>query len=406
MLYMYASLIFLGGATIYTRYKMTNLSFDVGGLTSLLLSFILFFKYKINFKNRSLFGLIVVLLSWSLIQTVRLNRVTIAYSFIWDFILAYIICKVYKKEIFYYFEICTVNLSKIGLILWSISALFPTILPPLLKAISPNWIHGLLESNILIFGLQEAGSEVALFFRRNAGFAWEPGRYASILVVALFINMVRTNFSLIKNRNFQWLALSLISTQSTTGYCAALIIILAYMWNVKRKYFLATAALSFFIILIVFSLPFMHDKIVNLISTGESRDMITKSADYYSATSDKIIVPQRFDGLYFEYLNIIKDPLWGYGIRSEDSYIGKVFHNLIYPTNGLLKVIAQLGLLFGLAYYYLLYKGSAFYSSSNQLYGSAWFILIFLAINVSYPFQFEPLFLAMFLFPYYLSIKL
>ena len=125
-----------------------------------------------------------------------------------------LICFFYNEKVFEYYEHCVTKLSLIAVFLWLLSWLLP-FMPSLLKAVSPNWIHALEESNILIFGLQPADYSGALVFRRNCGFAWEPGRFACIILVAMFINMARTKFQLRKNKNLRILLVALLTTQST-----------------------------------------------------------------------------------------------------------------------------------------------------------------------------------------------
>lgn len=397
--FMYASLIYLGGATVLTRYKMTTLNADFGGILAILLVLFLCDLCKVSFKNKNLLIILGLLSVWTFLQSIKWQQLLFPSSLFWDVIAGYIICKAYKNSIFRYYEKCMFSLCVIALILWLTSMIIP-FFPELLKKITPNWMHGLVESNILVFGLQAPGSGAALIFRRNVGFAWEPGRFASFIILAMFINLVINKFRFRGNYHFWLFLATLLTTQSTTGYATLVVILVAYLYNAKIKYFIGTSIVALPVMLMLFSLPFMTEKMKNLMIGKEHNAEILNQFEYRTYQGE-IFVPQRFDGMLWEAYNFIKDPLLGYGKDTERSFTGRKFKNQVVLYNGTIKIFAMFGIFWGLMIYYLFYKGSVYFSQYYKIKGTLFLFILFFLVNVSYPFHTEPIFLAMFCIPFF-----
>lgn len=400
---MYAFLIFLGGATTLTRYKMTILQSDIGGIIAVLLVISLGVRYRVKLWNKYLFIFLGILSIWAILQSFKWNKLVIPATLYWDIVAGYVICMAYKRSIFKYFEKCMYVLCVIAIFLWGLSFLLP-IMPSILKAISPNWINGLVESNILVFGLELPDFGAALFFRRNVGFAWEPGRFACFIAIAAFINLAMFKFRIRNNSHIWVFLLTLLSTQSTTGYVILVVIILAYLFNVRIYIKALVLSMSIPFVLYLFTLPFMRDKIDNYMIGEDRNETFVEVADY-KADQDVVYVPQRFDGLLWEWYNFEKEPLLGYGTDVNYSYTAKRFNNKVVLYNGVIKILAVFGVFWGLMVYFLYYKGSVYFSSLFNVKGSMFFFIIFFMMNVSYAFYDEPVFLAMFLIPFFTNSK-
>ena len=378
---------------------MSSLNFDIGGLLAMVLIAVMIPHIRIIY-TRWLKVIVSVLLLWTIIQSIKYNELSIYYSVFWVVVSSFIICNYYKEEIFYYYEKCTTNLCLIGVVLWILCWIFP-FLTNFLISISPNWIHGLEESNILVFGLQPPSYENAIFFRRNCGFAWEPGRFSCIALVALFFNLLRTNCTIKNNKNFWILLVAILSAQSTTGYGILLLLAFFYIYNKKSNVKYLSYLLVIPLAIVIVSLPFMGEKIESLWITDEHNDAFLKSTTYRVENDDQVIVPQRFDGLLWEFYNIIQDPIFGYGQDRLHSFTGRMFSGNVVLYNGVLQIFGIFGIIMGLLYYLLVYRGSCFLVKTYNMKGNIFYLLLFLAINVSYPFILEPLYCAMFLMPFF-----
>lgn len=143
--------------------------------------------------------------------------------------------------------------------------------------------------------------------------------------------------------------------------------------------------------------PFMLDKIKYVFS---EESFIQQGAANWFIEQGKVYVPQRWEGLYLEFMNIQDSPWIGYGDDKSYSYV----RNVLFPkldirlSNGLLQIIAMMGIPLGLLLYFCLYKSSIYISNLYNVKGR---LLIFIAvctINISYNFFLEPIFMAITLY--------
>ena len=250
-----------GGATVYQGYLYSPNNFvtiPVVTICCLMLS-----NEKIPILSKHLVFMTVFLLLWGAIGTSIMGYSCHYFYLIYNAFLAYTICKVYKKDMFVLYENVVTIFSLISLMAFFMVLVIPSF-AEFLKSISIHKVSGLWESNVLLFGIQQIDYETAILFsRRNLGFAWEPGRFAVIVVIALYFNLVINKFKLKGNKNFWILFVTLITTQSTTGYGAAMGVVLLYFYNSKYKSAVIPVGIAIF--LIFSSLSFMNEKILSLV---------------------------------------------------------------------------------------------------------------------------------------------
>jgi hypothetical protein len=163
---------------------------------------------------------------------------------------------------------------------------------------------------------------------RNFGIFYEPGRFAIFLVLALIFVLFIKNDSI-----FSWksliLIVALITTLSTAGYSALILILFLYS-NVRSKnvlinfsLILITTLMSFYL----FTLDFMSEKISNDMS----------STDEYS----------RFFAMIYHWEFIQENLFLGYG-----NYLPV----LVLSPNGMSFLILKHGLLLSILLLYGVYK--------------------------------------------------
>lgn len=395
-IYMIFALILIGSANAYTVYAMSVVSNRLGFIICLIFSFIIYLKYKPRFWNKDLTGILAILFIWNLIQIFVFKRHGICYSYFFDVILGFLLIGVYQHEIYFYYEKATITLAKLSLILWGCTVFFPNVMRPIMDLLSVKVDSGLCESNIFVFGLENSETSITYGpFFRNVGFAWEPGRFACLLLPAILINLSRLRFNLKNNKNFWVLSGALMSTFSTTGYAILIFIFIVYIYNKnKEKLF------PLFIVFIVFmffvvSLPFMRVKIENQILSALNGSDYLNEIEWFLNNGKDSFVPTRFQGMLYEFINFINDPWCGYGKDIFNSYFGAMFDGGLVLYNGVIKVFAVFGVFIGILYYLRIYKGSKLFSSIYGVRGDAWFLILFIFINFSYYFIFEPIFIAM-----------
>ena len=313
------------------------------------------------------------------------------------------------KSFLYHFESAVVLLTKISIILVIIVELFPFVHNLLTNITFPP--NGSVDFTIGIVGItkDELGSNMydnGFLIRRNTGFAWEPGRFAATIVVALLINLYRNKFQLFK-KNFLILVIGLLSTQSTTGLFAALVCVVGYYINnksVNKKKvspiikFTVIGGLIAFIFLSPFMVPKLQ-KIMNRDNWLDVNNTTVQMEDHWT--------PQRIEGLFLESLNIADSPVVGYGEKVELSYVRRVLFPYleIFLSNGLLSIIASLGIPVAFFFYLCLWKSSKMLSELYQVKGEYLFFILLCMINVSYDLFKEPLIMYMSLSSFFINSK-
>lgn len=209
---------------------------------------------------------------------------------------------------------------------------------------------------------------------RNSGIFYEPGRFAIYLILAIiFVLFVK------KEGIYSWklvlLTGTLLTTQSTAGYLAFLLIL--YMYNFFSKTNIVFSILFFmlvvFITIYTLSLNFMSTKIADEVVNVEEIS--------------------RFGAILYHW-EYIRDHLFlGYG-----NYMPK----LLLSPNGLTLLILKHGLLLSVFLLYGLYKSFSTFSLVDSKFNriQVFCTLTFLIVSFSQTITTDPFFYAMSFFGY------
>lgn len=360
-----------------------------------LLVFVIVAKFNARDVKKYLAS-ICVLMIWQLILVYKYGSYDFLIGRLYDLTFAFILVRALGiKKMFYYYEVAVSKLALLSLIVWFPIVVFPQLKTYLIPLSLPINETGTIVASWGVVGISNSEN---LGIIRNLGFAWEPGRFSSFVSLALLLHLFRTRFRLFE-KNFWPLLLALLSSLATTGYMAFAICAIGYFFNAKntaKDKILKYIILIGFILFFTFS-PFMLDKIQNISNTDT---FLTDGAANYYGKIGKNYVPQRSEGLYLEFLNIIHDPLFGYGDNSYYSYVQKyLFPQLkINLSNGILQIISMLGIPLACIFYILLYKSSCYISKLYEIKGRFLVFLMISAINVSYNFYFEPFIISIVLY--------
>ena len=385
-----------GGASKYQGYLYSPNNFvavPIVAICCLMLS-----KERVSLLSRDLVVITIFLLIWGAIGTSAMGYSCHYFYLIYNLFLAYTICNVYKKDMFVLYENVVTIFSLISLIAFFTVLAIPSF-AELLKSISINKVSGLWESNVLLFGIQQIDYDTAILFsRRNLGFAWEPGRFAVIVVIALYFNLVINKFILKGNQNFWILFTTLITTQSTTGYGAAMGVVLLYFYNSRYKS--AIVPIGILIFFIFSSLSFMNEKILTLWNWQQNQSIHFDNQMMYYADNEVNYVPQRFEGIYYDILNFLHSPFWGYGSDFTNSYVNTVMFQgaRIYASDGIIQIFSSSGILVAFFLYWLLFRSSTMISKTLGYKGTLLFVTMFLLVNISYNFWMITIYTSMILF--------
>lgn len=393
-----------GGATIYQSYLYSPNNLATIPIVAMCLCIL--YKRGISWFNSFVLKIIILLLIWGTLGTFYMGYNCQYFYLIYNIFLSYTLVKTFNRDIFIYYEKTVTFFSLMSLIAFFSVLMVPS-LAEFLKMISVERHSGLWESNVLLFGIQKIDPEAAIIFsRRNLGFAWEPGRFSVIVVIAMFFNLLTHNLKLKNNYSFWILFLTLITTQSTTGYACFVIVLMFYLYNSKYKQMMVPMALIIFIIFS--SISFMNEKIISVWNWQENQSVNFNNQISYYTENGMVYVPQRFEGIYYDYLNFINSPLWGYGVDWRNSYINtELFPNaLIYASDGVVQIFASCGLFVAFLLYLLLYRSSKCMSEIFSYQGKYAYLILFVLINFSYNFWAITIFLSFILYPLFSNEKI
>ena len=381
---------------LFHTFKDKPLTFFV----PVLLSGILVLKHRIIF-NRSFFLLIFFYLFYFIGITIKYHKVypSLLVQYPAIFFTAYVIIKSLKYELFRIYEYLLYILSVIGLFMWVIQvALGGDTLYNILSLI-PNvekFSHVTGGGyNIILYSVQP--SYVSVLFSqlpaRNCGFAWEPGGFAVYLCLAIFVNLFMMKGEKYKSRHLFVLLLALLTTQSTTGFFIIIIIGVFYYFNTNLKTIFLVLPLIVVGIILVFSLPFMSEKIVSL--ALDIRDVDATVAAGYGREAS--ITPQRFTSFVIAIKDFYLNPVLGTGGIAGESWTEKIGVN-ISAISGIGNILAHFGLVGFLFFVIVTIRTSVMLSRHYAYRGSILFFLIIISISVSYYILFIPLIVCFWIF--------
>lgn len=319
------------------------------------------------------FKTILFFVIWLLFQYIVNGYFNIVdFSFyIYNIFIAYILIRYYGKNLFYLFENAIYILSFISLVFWLICLCGGQ---QLLTSLAPFNGTGLSDASYGIYTIMRPSDDSLYILYRNAGFASEPGHFSGLVCFAIFFNLLINNFNL-KNKHFYVLLITLLSTQSTTGYmifCCA--IIPFYLYNVrsnKTKYLMLPI-----IIIVVYNLytsPVISEK---LDSTSASEEMRDKVISYANKNSDYKLVLQRFDSFVVEMQNFVHDPIIGYGKWNYSFFYQNITTN-IGVSNAIGTLFAKYGFIIAILYLFFLTKSS---KRIIELYGKKGWLFLYLMV--------------------------
>ena len=308
-------------------------------------------------------------------------------------IYAYATIKIVGYYFFQYFSDIVAKLAMISLPLFLIQYFLPDQMMAwngFLEFIIPQVPKGGYEyANSLVFTVNPWGLE------RNSGFMWEPGAFAAMLSVAMFINLIVHRSKL--NRDLLIMLIAMFTTFSTTGYLLIMLLGLFYLLNKPTTHIAIGTPILIILAIAVYSHPEVSEKIANRISnSGHS----IESAENYEGESNGISVG-RFGSLLLDMDDLQKQPILGFGLQATERISGR-YADLV-RANGFSDYLVKFGIL-GMVF--LIFALSKSFSILRAEFGGRAYILgtlIILTLSFSNPLLVSPLFFG-FQF-YYMAIR-
>lgn len=350
---------------------------------------ILLYRNPISFKNRNLYSFIALYLIWAFgviisSELFTISKITNFIFFIYVILIAYIHVKVFGKCLLPLYEHVIVVLCKIAFVCW-----FAALLLPALGVLFRKFEATAYGYNILyLFNWMDPLKGQVLFgLSRNAGCSWEPGRFAIMIVLAIFFNLLIHGVTFKNNTNIIWLLITLLSTMSTTGYCITLVIYMLFLYKPDFKHLILFVFIGLPIIFCLFSLDFMGDKIINSLDVESVIDARLESLEWYEKNGGNEYFGSwgRFESIYFEITeNIVHNPLLGYGMDYSNSYYHKNISSVMTMAGGLFAIFSKFGIPLGIYLYYILMKSSVCVVSSRNVNQRMGLFIVILLSSISY----------------------
>lgn len=224
---------------------------------------------------------------------------------------------------------------------------------------------------------------------RFAGFWHEPGAFAVLMIYSWYFSALVTGKFI--NKYSRIFLISILATMSTTAYFAIGILIFLYTFLVARSNLIVKIAASSFLLFTFFYVynetEFMSSKVEHQLSVANKVNI------------EGTATAGRFIGLY-KSLNVISTyPLFGRGLASQSSADITSAEDTGYGWPGF---VANTGLILGLLYLYLIFKGMKGYSSlysMDKLYPIIFFVAL-LVVLFSQKHTSTPLLFALAIFPF------
>lgn len=406
-IYMFVMIIYMSQATPETSRMVGTLSGNpIPFLIPIFLTYLLLKRHPVSFNNKALKYTLFVYTAWVGLQYYVGNLRTVSdFSFVffqyYAIVIAYIHIKVYGHRFFDIFESCVVWFCKVAIVFWLISHLLPWLASGLFSMFPETSIgNSFFYIYTWIDPAKAPPDDGVSYALRNAGCAWEPGRFAVMVIFGLYTDLLRNGIRFRENGNVFVMLFALFTTFSTTGYVAAVVLyLLFYIKRIDTKYVIRT----FFVLVALFyvsmNIDFIGDKIIAQLQFDDSE--IEYQANYAEETMDEgeyAASLERFAAMYFEALNIVAAPFTGYGPNSEYSYFYQNISSHHVLTGQIMKLFGMFGIPFGLLLYYLLFRSSRCISRKSAYKGPYALFFIGVMSCISYVILSVPVFTAFWLF--------
>lgn len=351
--------LFLLVLFIYYKRKVDRLFLIVVAFY-LLISFLQYFSF--NIFSFSSFASTIILLSIGY-MTIKILR-------------QYFI-NIYVNTIFF--------LSCLSVVFWLLSILslpffeFISTLPYVLRTDPYEF------QNFLVYTVE---SSTVYDIYRNAGFVYEPGIFAALLVLGLIFNTFYNN-KFIDKKNIIF-SICILSTFSTAGYLALFVFLVAYyLFNRKLKF-------RYFVLPLILLLSYLSFNTFEFLGSKISSQV--EESGYYKGVYTN---QGRIGSGLVDMESILKYPIAGRGRNEKTRFDWKSsdLDNLkfVHRTNGVFDLIVEFGIPFSLLYLYLIYRSFNkifIYNNKNSKYALVAFILI-LILGFSQTFFMRPLLLSL-----------
>lgn len=395
--YLLLMFIYAGGATMFSR-GLGNIATFANTLAIMLTVFFVI-KHSIKFTVRYYVSIFVFLI-YAFITSINngiINPLWISGWIIWITI-TYCICSFFQRKIFVAIETIMFQLCVIGFVCWLIECIEPELMRTIasfLEFSQPFEKECNVDMNMLVYtiGNKEIFTEYAILLR-NPGFTWEPGVFSCLICLAIFCNILRSNFEIKGNLPLWVFLATLFSTQSTTGFMILIVMIIGYLILNKKNFKLLVLVP---ILIIIFQLPFVQDKMFaeyENIGVVDLNDLSTKEGHALGRMYSFVLCWEEF----------LRHPIIGLGGWSKGTKLVAEGFDNIYLISGVGKLLAMYGIIMTLLFVKLLLMSAKTMCKMFSVNG--WLIVVvIIGMMISYDLWMTPIFMTCWLYGYYIKVS-
>lgn len=381
--FMFCMVIYAGSATVFAR-SLGNVS-TIGNAFGLILTLILFVKGNLKI-TRNYLKIIVVFSCFAVITFIRNGMINPLWYSQWiiRLTIASCICLYYKENLFVCYETVLFHLSIVGIAFWSVQLFFPDLIYSIVRAFEfsrPYTEDGNVAMNMIVYTIGVDGRQTSDYSSliRNPGFAWEPGAFSCLICLALFCNVLRTNFKFKRNFPLFVFMIALLSTQSTTGLSMfAIMLLLWLIFNKKFSYAFLVLPLAVFLV----SQEFVMGKFLDEYGALDNRDW----KDASSAVG-------RLASFQLEWQEFMRHPLIGLGGYEGGTWL-KLHGYDVVTISGIGDLLSRYGAIMSLLFLALLFKSARTMSDFCENKNGFLLIVVVIAMMISYGLWKQPIYIA------------
>lgn len=266
----------------------------------------------------------------------KIEFLRLATSFILLLFLPYLALSICKGKFWLLFEDISFKLSALSIFLFSLNLLFPSLFNQLIqvfKILTDSKFYSEFGQETYWTSLVYVHMDNSYYTEfRNAGYMWEPGAFAWMIILSISLYWLRSGIQF--NKHFIVYLVALLTTLSTSGYIAITVLVTgAVIAQRKFKYIVLFIPILFFAISFLNDADFVGVEIRNYASSYDNDYTDFTTSGFNAAKLDRFLFAK------YQLIEVLKYPL-GYGIyRSLD--IGSMWK--FVGVNGLTDLLFMWG---------------------------------------------------------------
>jgi hypothetical protein len=226
---------------------------------------------------------------------------------------------------------------------------------------------------------------------RNSGFGWEPGIFASIIIMGVFSNLMVNQFRI--SLRFWIYSLIIFSTMSTTGFIMLGIFFIWIYMNryLKRKFNLLILPVLIFGLFFLITSPIITNKFDYSVKQSKNVERLIKKA---SKQKEVLVHPQRFASFLITTRDISENPVFGALGNFGERWYKKKYGNLenFVVVSGIGNFLTIFGFLGLFVFIYLTSRSIILLKFEYGLKNGYMLLVLILGISFSYYIFISPLF--------------